>query len=216
MGAPVFHLQLYLPKSDERALQIEDLEAPYARYCNSFTTGFDFWERVQSNLALQPLLDEVTSAHPPSAAAADGAAPSWTLDSLFILPRLRLKYYKKLYARLLKSTQPGRSDHRLLISANEKLEGLLMVVNDRLDYRVGESDPPQPEVLGLTIERDQDATLPSPPPPPPAKEANGLHSPLPLPPLPDQIPATMERTSLTGSLDKELRANPSNASVSSG
>ncbi|KAG8859115.1 hypothetical protein FRB96_004685 [Tulasnella sp. 330] len=192
---------------------IEDLEGPYARYCNSFTTGFDSWERVQSNMALQPLLDEVTGTHPPSPAPADGAAPSWTLDSLFILPRLRLKYYKKLYARLLKSTQPGRSDHRLLVSANEKLEGLLAVVNDRLDCRVGESYPPELGALGLTIERNQDAVLPL-PPPPPAKESNGPYSPL-LPP-PEQIRAAMERTSLTGSLDSEPRMNPSDASVSSG
>ncbi|KAG9001080.1 hypothetical protein FRB93_012460 [Tulasnella sp. JGI-2019a] len=185
---------------------IEDLEAPYSRYCNSFTAGFDSWDRVQSNPALQPLLDEVTNAHPPT--PADGVPLTWTLDSLFILPRLRLKYYKKLYARLLKSTQPGRSDHRLLVSANEKLDGLILVINDRLNYRVGESEPSQ---IDTQVTVDNDPGLPSPPPPPPAKQSNGIHST--LPPLPDEIRAAMERTNLNGSSDIEPQGD---ASVSSG
>lgn len=60
----------------------------------------------------------------------------WTLDSLFALPHLRLKYYKKLYSRLLKSTQPGRSDHRLLVRANEKLDQLVEKSKRRLAVSV--------------------------------------------------------------------------------
>lgn len=48
-----------------------------------------------------------------------------SLDDLFFLPHARLKYYKKLYTKLLRSTEEGRSDHRLLSSANLKLDELL-------------------------------------------------------------------------------------------
>lgn len=57
----------------------------------------------------------------------------WTLDGLFLLPHGRLKYYRKLYGRLLKSTAPGRSDHRLLLGAMEKLERLLATVEERFN-----------------------------------------------------------------------------------
>jgi hypothetical protein len=53
------------------------------------------------------------------------------------MPATRLKYYKKLYARLLKSTQPGRSDHKLLFGANERLGRLLSTVEERASVRVG-------------------------------------------------------------------------------
>ena len=92
---------------------------------------------MQTNNRLAGLLAEISK--PP----ADGSAPifsdkrriqedGWTMDGLFALPQIRLKYYKKLYARLLKSTQPGRSDHKLLVGANEKLDGLLEKAKQRI------------------------------------------------------------------------------------
>ena len=64
---------------------------------------------------------------------------------LFLLPKVRLKYYKKLYNRLLKSTTPGRSDHRLLIGALDKLDRLLSTLEDRANFKVGTfSLPSQP------------------------------------------------------------------------
>ncbi|KDN36460.1 hypothetical protein K437DRAFT_54478 [Tilletiaria anomala UBC 951] len=109
---------------------VDDLDAPYSRYCDNFFSDFDNWAAVQSNNKLNVLLDEISL--PP----ANGSMPvysdkrrvqedGWTLDGLFALPQIRLKYYKKLYARLLKSTQPGRSDHKLLVAANGKLDELL-------------------------------------------------------------------------------------------
>lgn len=65
----------------------------------------------------------------------------WTLDALFILPYTRLRYYRKLYTRLLKNTQEGRSDHRLLANANERLETLIADVERRLELDVSEEDP---------------------------------------------------------------------------
>ncbi|SNX84695.1 related to GEF1 protein [Melanopsichium pennsylvanicum] len=121
---------------------IDDLEAPYSRFCESYLADFDAWSAVQSNPRLSQLLQEVSGA-----TDADGnpvifsdrkrdSTEPWTLDSLFALPHIRLKYYKKLYSRLLKSTQPGRSDHRLLVGANKKLDELLDKSKRRLAVSV--------------------------------------------------------------------------------
>ncbi|UZJ56586.1 hypothetical protein CBS101457_005906 [Exobasidium rhododendri] len=121
---------------------IDDLEAPYLRYCDNYFTDFDNWPSVQTNAKLPPLLVAVSES-----TQADGTpiifsdkkrqvGHIWTLDQLFALPQIRLKYYKKLYARLLKSTQTGRSDHRLLIGANEKLDELLQRAKKRIAMSV--------------------------------------------------------------------------------
>ncbi|GAC71332.1 hypothetical protein PANT_2d00059 [Moesziomyces antarcticus T-34] len=121
---------------------IDDLEAPYSRFCESYLCDFDAWSAVQSNPRLANLLLDVSGA-----TDADGNPVTfsdrkrdpnepWTLDGLFALPHIRLKYYKKLYSRLLKSTQPGRSDHRLLVGANEKLDELVDKSKRRLAVSV--------------------------------------------------------------------------------
>ncbi|KAJ1020695.1 hypothetical protein NDA16_004087 [Ustilago loliicola] len=121
---------------------IDDLEAPYSRFCESYLADFDAWGVVQFNPRLSKLLEEVSGATDAegnpivfSDRKRDPSEP-WTLDSLFALPHIRLKYYKKLYSRLLKSTQPGRSDHRLLVKANEKLDELVEKSKRRLAVSV--------------------------------------------------------------------------------
>ncbi|KAK7058887.1 hypothetical protein VNI00_001511 [Paramarasmius palmivorus] len=115
---------------------VDDLEGPYSNYCSKYCTGFDEWEPVQSNIRLGPILATFSAANPPPAATHPDSS-LWTLDTLFLLPRTRLKYYKKLYSRLLKSTQPGRSDHRLLVDALEKLEKLLATLDERANIKAG-------------------------------------------------------------------------------
>ena len=80
---------------------------------------------------------------PTSAPAHPSEPPIWTLDELFILPKGRIKYYKKLYNRLLKSTTPGRSDHRLLSGALDKLDKLLSTIESRASVRVEDTSPKQ-------------------------------------------------------------------------
>ncbi|EJD55152.1 hypothetical protein AURDEDRAFT_50801 [Auricularia subglabra TFB-10046 SS5] len=126
---------------------IDDLDAPYARYCNSYATQFDNWDPVANNPRLPAMLSELSRSSPPrvpmptspdpsgSATNFDSAPTEWTLDALFKLPHARLRYYKKLYARLLKSTTPGRSDHKLLTRANERLDTLIARVEERSGVR---------------------------------------------------------------------------------
>ncbi|KAF4572827.1 DH domain-containing protein [Pleurotus pulmonarius] len=113
---------------------IDDLENPYTSYCAKYVCGFDEWDPVQSNNRLPGVIAAFSAANPPPSSS---DSPLWTLDALFLLPKGRLKYYKKLYSRLLKSTTPGRSDHRLLLGAIEKLEKLLETLESRSSIRVG-------------------------------------------------------------------------------
>ncbi|TFY79045.1 hypothetical protein EWM64_g4969 [Hericium alpestre] len=131
---------------------IDDLEGPYTLYCERFCIGFDDWEPVKNNARLPSILASYSAVNPPPLPV-DGSAhssepPIWTLDQLFLLPKARIKYYKKLYARLRKGTQPGRSDHKLLLGAAEKLDRLLATIESRSTIKAGGgSSPssPQPE-----------------------------------------------------------------------
>jgi len=90
----------------------------------------------------------------------------WTLDRLFLQPRARLKYYKKLYSRLLKSTRPGRSDHALLLSATETLDRLFQRVEARLTVSVTAPEHgPQPTTDSVEAQLQQLEQELSPPPP---------------------------------------------------
>jgi hypothetical protein len=128
--------------------KIDDLERPYTTYADKYRAGFDDWEPVKSNPKLGGVLETFSASNPPPSIVVQASQlrdPSlWTLDALFLLPKGRLQYYRKLYSRLLKSTTPGRSDHRLLTGALEKLDGLLTTLDNRAHIKVGESYPLPP------------------------------------------------------------------------
>lgn len=123
---------------------IDDLDRPYTTYAEKYCSGFDNWEPVNSNPKLAYVLDAFSISNPPPATVVQTSQLSdpsiWTLDALFLLPRSRLQYYRKLYGRLLKSTTPGRSDYRLLIGAIEKLDSLLSTLDSRAHIGVGVVD----------------------------------------------------------------------------
>ncbi|KAJ1311670.1 hypothetical protein OPQ81_010144 [Rhizoctonia solani] len=128
---------------------IDDLEPPYTRFINAYASGLDTWRPVQQNPNLARILGDLSNVLTPE------NPQEWTLDKLFSLPLQRLKYYKKLYSRLLKTTSPGRSDHRLLVSANETLDRLMATCEERRGKLVG--DP-------IDHELPREASGPSPPP----------------------------------------------------
>jgi hypothetical protein len=127
--------------------QINELDGPYTTYCERYCTGFDAWEPVRNNTRLPEVLATFSANLPPPTPTASSADPNsqiWTLDELFLLPMGRLKYFKRLYGRLLKGTQPGRSDHKLLAEAAEKLEKLLAILDARAMVLAGSSSPTDP------------------------------------------------------------------------
>ncbi|EIW86628.1 hypothetical protein CONPUDRAFT_134026 [Coniophora puteana RWD-64-598 SS2] len=119
---------------------IDDLDKPYSNYCAKYCSGFDDWEPVRSNPRLPGVLEAFTESSPPSSNVAQALgmpeSACWTLDYIFLLPKARIQYYRKLYNRLLKSTTPGKSDHRLLTSAVEKLNVFLATLESRATIRV--------------------------------------------------------------------------------
>lgn len=98
------------------------MEPAYKRYCSTYLAAYDGWQPVQETAALHPILADVSGQLQgvPSFPSPQGG---WTLDSFFILPYQRLRYYKKLYARLLKRYVPQeeRSSHALLRFTNRPL-----------------------------------------------------------------------------------------------
>jgi hypothetical protein len=119
--------------------QIDDLEPAYAKYATDFLTGFDDWSAVTKNTILPGILQDITVSTPPTPPLGQ-----WSLDALFLLPYTRLRYYRKLYARLLRSTKEGRSDHRLLVVANQRLEGLVTQIESRLEIDVADDEQESP------------------------------------------------------------------------
>lgn len=89
--------------------------------------GFDTWEPVQCNSRLHSVLETFSASVPPPS----NGPGRWTLDALFALPRSRIKYYQKLYGRLLKSSPPGKSTDKLLVEAVGKLEQLMRLADER-------------------------------------------------------------------------------------
>lgn len=80
---------------------------------------------MRGNTRLQPVLETFSASNPPP----DGSL--WTLDTLLSLPRLRIKYYQKLYGRLLKSSGPGKPTDQKLVDGVGRLESLLATIDDR-------------------------------------------------------------------------------------
>ena len=86
---------------------------------------------MQSNPRLATILEQFSATNPPPP-----DSDLWTLDGLFFLPRMRLKYYQKLYNRLLKNT-----DNRLLIDAVDTLNMLIAIQDSRQTIQVGDQNP---------------------------------------------------------------------------
>ena len=98
---------------------IDTLQPPYSHYIDVYTPHLDTRPDIAHHVRLPSVLQNVNRQLP-----RNDYPTGWTLDRFFELPILRLVFYKKLYGRLLRNAQPGRSDHTLLLTANEKLDAL--------------------------------------------------------------------------------------------
>ncbi|GBC02690.1 hypothetical protein RclHR1_04760005 [Rhizophagus clarus] len=94
---------------------IDDMDDPYTKYVENFKLGFDSIPEIEENLNLQQTLNDISS---------EKNQPV-SLDYFFDMPLKRLHYYKKLYLRLYRTTEPGRADNSLLLAANERIDCLL-------------------------------------------------------------------------------------------
>lgn len=153
---------------------ITDLTPAYSRFSSNYQVDFDSFEPVQRNEKLGPIL---SSLEWPGTLPRSDTSASPTMDQLFSLPVHRIAYYKKLYTKLLKSTQPGRSDHKLLVNANDQL--------DRLANECREGKERSVVLMNggpLPLRVPTEASLPPLPPPP-----RNFHPQPELPKLPSSV-----------------------------
>ncbi|CAG8671989.1 20158_t:CDS:10, partial [Cetraspora pellucida] len=115
---------------------VDEMEEPYTNYCRKYRQGFDDRKDIEENLVLQQTLNDIS---------AENNQPV-SLDYFFDIPMKRIHYYKKLYMRLFKSTEPGRSDHIILASANERLDLLI-----NLEKQVKESNLKDPIITSQKL-----------------------------------------------------------------
>ncbi|GAA5878322.1 hypothetical protein JCM3774_001986 [Rhodotorula dairenensis] len=128
---------------------VDDVEPAYTRYATTYALDYDSFEPVQSNPNLAPILADLD--WPASLPVQPQSRV--TLDRLFELPLYRIQYYQRLYAKLLRSTQEGRSDHALLVSANEKLAQLEVLCEEgKRRSVVPPSQPTEPDRPGQEVE----------------------------------------------------------------
>ncbi|KAJ7651064.1 kinase-like domain-containing protein [Roridomyces roridus] len=122
--------------------QVEDLEGPYSKYCSTFCTGFDACEPVKSNPRLPGILSAFTVSNPPPAWALprdSGMHTSWTLDTLFLLPRVRLRYYRRLYLqRFFTHRTPAESGNDCYFLVFEKIYKCISVLETREKLQVAD------------------------------------------------------------------------------
>ncbi|RGB41783.1 hypothetical protein C1646_810453 [Rhizophagus diaphanus] len=117
---------------------IKVMEGSYSAYCQNYTRGVDLWPEIDNNLSLQQTLNAIS---------AQKNKPV-TLDFLFDVPLKRIHYYKKFYMRILKSSEPGRSDYNILAAANKRIDYLIELEKKaKENNKRRENDPllvPQP------------------------------------------------------------------------
>lgn len=112
---------------------MEDLAGPYTRYASIYLAGYDHFSSAANNQKLPNILAAISRALPPVP-----PSETWTIDSLFRLPYIRLRYYRRLYGKLLASATEGRSDHNMLKVAGDKLNVIVNTVEERLEMDVNQ------------------------------------------------------------------------------
>ncbi|BGP16734.1 hypothetical protein JCM10213v2_004736 [Rhodosporidiobolus nylandii] len=127
---------------------IPDLEPAYTRYATTLQLDFDSYSAVQSNPNLAPILSSLS--YPLTLPRPPAGHEQVTMDRLFELPVHRVRYYQKLYAKLLRSTPDGKgkTEHALLLSANQKLARIEQLCEEGLRRSVlapEEREEVQPE-----------------------------------------------------------------------
>nr|CAG8543859.1 13133_t:CDS:10 [Entrophospora candida] len=97
---------------------VNDMEKPYTNFCKNYKGGFDQWPEIKENTNLQQTLNDMSIQRNQLV----------SLDCLFEMPIYRLYYYKKFYLRLLKSTDPEKSDHDPLENANKRIDDIIKLI----------------------------------------------------------------------------------------
>ncbi|KAG0325735.1 hypothetical protein BG004_003125, partial [Podila humilis] len=155
------------------------MEVPYSNFCRSHVPHLDNWPEIINNTRLQDILTEIAAEQ----------FQHVTLDSFLMKPIDRLQYYRRLYMRLLDSSERGKPDFDALESAFMRIDTILRFVT--VDVPGTSRHPASPALSGISSMSALRQALPSPPItdqtspnfPPHGHQQNMNHSPA-LPPSP--------------------------------
>lgn len=129
--------------------QVEDLAAPYERYASIYLTNFNTYTAIVNNEKLSDILAKMSTISRPIP-----PLDRWTIDTFFLLPYARLRYYRRMYEKLLKSATEGKSDHRMLQDALDSLDRIVMSVKKRLDMDVNQVEKDGEEEVFRRMKRN--------------------------------------------------------------
>ncbi|KAF9322604.1 hypothetical protein BG006_002251, partial [Podila minutissima] len=129
----------------------DSMEVPYSNFCRSHVPHLDNWPEIINNTRLQDILTVI----------AGEQFQHVTLDSFLMKPIDRLHYYRRLYMRLLDSSERGKPDFDALESAFMRIDTILRFVT--VDVPGTSRHPASPALSGISSMSALRQALPSPP-----------------------------------------------------
>ncbi|KAF9928653.1 hypothetical protein BGZ65_006151, partial [Modicella reniformis] len=130
---------------------VDVMEAPYSNYCRTHVPHLDNWPEIINNSRLQNILSEIAAEQ----------MQHVTLDSFLMKPIDRLHYYRRLYMRLLDSSERGNPDFNTLEAAFMRVDTILRLVT--VDVPGTSNHPASPSLSGVSSMSALRSALPSPP-----------------------------------------------------
>ncbi|KAG0212979.1 hypothetical protein BGX28_005220 [Mortierella sp. GBA30] len=130
---------------------VDSMEAPYSNFCRNHVPHFDDWPEIINNTRLQDILQTI----------AIEKVQHTTLDSFLMKPIERLHYYRRLYMRLLESSERGKPDFDALEAAFMRIDTILRFVT--VDVPGTSRHPASPALSGISSMSAMRHALPSPP-----------------------------------------------------
>ncbi|CAJ0750016.1 24079_t:CDS:10, partial [Entrophospora sp. SA101] len=137
------------------------------------------------------------------------------LNFFFEMPLKRLHYYKKLYMRLLRGSEPGRKDYNLLAEANTHIDALIELEKK---HAKGSNIDPRPKRREIDQNEIDDDNVDMPLPVPqtvkytvinPLDSQSDLETPSLPPPIPQAVKYTViDPENSQGDLEKDIKSPP--------
>ncbi|KAF9179208.1 hypothetical protein BGZ51_007154 [Haplosporangium sp. Z 767] len=129
----------------------DSMETSYSNYCRNHVPHFDNWPEIINNVRLQDILTVLAAEQ----------FQHVTLDSFLMKPIERLHYYRRLYMRLLDSSERGKPDFDALEAAFMRIDTILRFVT--VDVPGTSRHPASPALSGISSMSAMRHALPSPP-----------------------------------------------------
>ncbi|KAG0366897.1 hypothetical protein BGZ54_004730 [Gamsiella multidivaricata] len=130
---------------------VDSMETSYSNFCRNHVPHFDNWPEIMNNSRLQDILAEIAAEQ----------VQHVTLDTFLMKPIDRLHYYRRLYMRLLDSSERGKPDFDALEAAFMRIDTILRFVT--VDVPGTSRHPASPALSAISGISAMRNALPSPP-----------------------------------------------------